>query len=289
MMAAVVEITPTDRNSVLGSIPVLVRLSILFTLALIVCAAFAQWLMPYDVASTNLLNRFAPPVLLGGDWAHPLGTDNLGRDMLSLVLRAIQVSFFIAFIGTIGGAIAGTMLGLIAAWAGGIIDDIIGVLVDFQATMPFLVLALALLAVLPSADMTLFIVIMCIYGWERYTRLARSVALSAKESTFVQALTVTGTPGWRIYLLHILPNAMGVLLVNMSLNFPATILAETSLNFLGIGIQPPDTSLGVLMGLGRNHIYNAPWLALIPGLIILLATLSVSLIGDWLRDKIDQA
>ncbi|WP_246723697.1 ABC transporter permease [Rhizobium sp. ARZ01] len=288
-MAAVVEITPTDRNSVLGSIPVLVRLSILFTLALIVCAAFAQWLMPYDVASTNLLNRFAPPVLLGGDWAHPLGTDNLGRDMLSLVLRAIQVSFFIAFIGTIGGAIAGTMLGLIAAWAGGIIDDIIGVLVDFQATMPFLVLALALLAVLPSADMTLFIVIMCIYGWERYTRLARSVALSAKESTFVQALTVTGTPGWRIYLLHILPNAMGVLLVNMSLNFPATILAETSLNFLGIGIQPPDTSLGVLMGLGRNHIYNAPWLALIPGLIILLATLSVSLIGDWLRDKIDQA
>lgn len=289
MMAAVVEITPTDRNSVLGSMPLLVRLSILFTLALIVCAAFAQWLMPYDVTSTNLLNRFAPPVLLGGDWAHPLGTDNLGRDMLSLVLRAIQVSFFIAFIGTIGGAIAGTMLGLIAAWAGGIIDDIIGVLVDFQATMPFLVLALALLAVLPSADMTLFIVIMCIYGWERYTRLARSVALSAKESTFVQALTVTGTPGWRIYLLHILPNAMGVLLVNMSLNFPATILAETSLNFLGIGIQPPDTSLGVLMGLGRNHIYNAPWLALIPGLIILLATLSVSLIGDWLRDKMDQA
>ena len=288
-MAAVVEITPTNRNSVLGSIPLLVRLSILFTLALIVCAAFAQWLMPYDVTSTNLLNRFAPPVLLGGDWAHPLGTDNLGRDMLSLMLRAIQVSFFIAFIGTIGGAIAGTMLGLIAAWAGGIIDDIIGVLVDFQATMPFLVLALALLAALPSADMTLFIVIMCIYGWERYTRLARSVALSAKESTFVQALTVTGTPGWRIYLLHILPNAMGVLLVNMSLNFPATILAETSLNFLGIGIQPPDTSLGVLMGIGRNHIYNAPWLALIPGLIILLATLSVSLIGDWLRDKMDQA
>lgn len=289
MMATVVEIAPTDRNSALSFIPLFVRLSILFTLALIVCAAFAQWLMPYDVTTTNLLNRFAPPVLLGGDWAHPLGTDNLGRDMLSLVLRAIQVSFFIAFIGTIGGAIAGTMLGLVAAWAGGVIDDIIGVLVDFQATMPFLVLALALLAVLPSADMTLFIVIMCIYGWERYTRLARSVALSAKESTFVQALTVMGTPSWRIYLLHILPNAMGVLLVNMSLNFPATILAETSLNFLGIGIQPPDTSLGVLMGLGRNHIYNAPWLALIPGLIILLATLSVSLIGDWLRDKMDQA
>ncbi len=288
-MSAIVEVVPAERSSVPGSIPFLVRLSILFTLLLLFCAVFAQWLMVHDATATNLLNRFAPPVLFGGDWAHPLGTDNLGRDMLSLVLRAIQVSFLVAFIGTIGGAVIGTILGLTAAWAGGVVDDIIGVLVDFQATMPFLVLALALLAVLPGADMTLFIVIMCIYGWERYTRLARSVALAAKESTFVQALTVTGTPGWRIYLLHILPNATGILLVNMSLNFPATILAETSLNFLGIGIQPPDTSLGVLMGLGRNHIYNAPWLALIPGLVILLATLSVSLIGDWLRDKMDQA
>ncbi|PRD42918.1 peptide ABC transporter permease [Phyllobacterium phragmitis] len=281
---AIVEKTPVS-----APMPLLVKLSILFTLLLVACALSAQWIMPYEVAKTNLLHRFAPPLLFGGDWAHPFGTDNLGRDMLSLVLRAIQVSFLIAFVGTIGGAIIGTILGLIAAWSGGIVDDAIGILVDFQATMPFLVLVLALLAVLPGADMTLFIVIMCIYGWERYTRLARSVALSAKESTFVQALTVTGTPAWRIYLLHILPNAMGVLLVNMSLNFPATILAETSLNFLGIGIQPPDTSLGVLMGLGRNHIYNAPWLALIPGLIILFATLSVSLIGDWLRDKFDQA
>lgn len=287
-MAAASEFTMPEKPSIWRAMPKLIKLSCLFIFVLVFCAVFAQWLMPYDINGTNLLKRFAPPVLFGGDWSHPFGTDNLGRDVLSLVLRAIQVSFLIAFIGTIGGAIIGTLLGLLAAWSGGIIDDIIGVLVDFQATMPFLVLALALLAVLPSANMTLFIIIMCIYGWERYTRLARSVALSAKESTFVQALTVTGTPAWRTYLLHILPNAMGVLLVNMSLNFPATILAETSLNFLGVGIQPPDTSLGVLMGLGRNHIYNAPWLALIPGLIILLATLSVSLIGDWLRDKVDQ-
>ncbi|MBL0373512.1 ABC transporter permease [Rhizobium sp. KVB221] len=287
-MSVVSEIALSKKSAAAEPIPLLVKLSILFTLLLIFCTIFAQWIMPYPVTGTDLLNRFAPPVLFGGNWAHPFGTDNLGRDMLSLVLRAVQVSFVIAFIGTIGGAIAGTILGLIAAWSGGIIDDIIGIFVDFQATMPFLVLALALLAVLPNANMTLFIIIMCIYGWERYTRLARSVALAAKESTFVQALAVTGTPSWRIYSLHILPNAMGVLLVNMSLNFPATILAETSLNFLGIGIQPPDTSLGVLMGIGRNHIYNAPWLALIPGLIILLATLSVSIIGDWLRDKIDQ-
>lgn len=288
-MSVIDDMATAPNRTWFGDMPLLIKASVIFTLVLVICAVFARWLMPYDIATTDLLNRFAPPVLMGGDWAHPLGTDNLGRDMLSLLLRAVQVSFLIAFVGTIGGAIIGTALGLIAAWAGGLIDDAIGVLVDFQATMPFLVLALALLAVLPDANMGLFIVIMCIYGWERYTRLARSVALSAKEATFVQALTVTGTPAWRIYLMHILPNAMGILLVNMSLNFPATILAETSLNFLGIGIQPPDTSLGVLMGQGRNHIYNAPWLALIPGFIILLATLSVSLIGDWLRDRVAQA
>lgn len=272
-----------------GPVPAMVKFSMVVMGLLIFCAIFAQWLMPYDIAKTDLLNRFVPPVFLGGSWAHPLGTDNLGHDMLSMVLRGIQVSFTIAFLGTLGGAIAGTLLGLLAAWAGGLADDLVGVLVDFQATLPFLVLALALLAVLPEANMTLFILIMCIYGWERYARLARSVALSAKEATYVQALGVLGAPAHRIYLGHILPNALGVLVVNMSLNFPATILAETSLNFLGIGIQPPDTSLGVLMGQGRNHIYNAAWMALVPGAVILVATLSMSLIGDWLRDQVEES
>lgn len=269
-------------------IPLMVKAAIAVMGFLTFCAIFAQWLMPYDIAQTDLLNRFALPVFLGGSWAHPLGTDNLGHDMLSMVLRGIQISFTIAVLGTLGGAIAGTLLGLLAAWAGGVTDDLVGILVDFQATLPFLVLALALLAVLPKADMMLFILIMCIYGWERYARLARSVALSAKEATYIQALGVIGAPTYRIYLAHILPNALGVLIVNMSLNFPATILAETSLNFLGIGIQPPDTSLGVLIGQGRNHIYNAPWMALVPGAVILVATLSMSLIGDWLRDQIEE-
>lgn len=269
------------------TIPPLVLVSMISIGLLAFIAIFAQWLMPYDISRTDLLARFRPPVGFGGAWNHPLGTDNLGHDMLSLLLRGIQVSFAIAFIGTVGGAILGTSLGLLAAWAGGIIDDLVGVLIDFQGTMPFLVLALALLAVLPEADMTLFIILMCILGWERYARLARSVALSARETGYVQALGVLGAPAWRIYLLHMLPNAMGVLIVNMSLNFPATILAETSLNFLGIGIQPPDTSLGVMIGDGRNHLYNAPWMVLWPGFVIVVATLSVSIIGDWLRDRID--
>lgn len=267
--------------------PILVRISFVLLLIIVCAAFFAGPLSPYDIAELDLLNRFAPPIFLGGTWSNVFGTDNLGRDMLSLTLRAIQVSLIIATIGTIAGAIIGTSLGFLAAWAGGIIDDVIGILIDFQAAVPFLIMALALLAVLPQADMKLFILIMCIYGWERYARLARSVALFAQNNGYVTAQRVIGAGGFRIYFHHILPNTMAVIVVNMTVNFPATILAESSLNFLGIGIQPPDTSLGVLIGTGRNHLYQAPWMALIPGAIILITTLSISIVGDWTRDQID--
>ena len=271
----------------LALVPKLVRLSLALLFIIIFAAVFAGPLSPYDIADLDLLNRYAPPVFMGGEWSNMLGTDNLGRDMLSLMLRAIQVSLIIATIGTIVGAIVGTSLGFLAAWAGGIVDDLIGILIDFQAAVPFLIMALALLAVLPQADMSLFILIMCIYGWERYARLARSVALFAQNNGYVTAQRVIGAGGFRIYVHHILPNTMAVIVVNMTINFPATILAESSLNFLGIGIQPPDTSLGVLIGIGRNHLYQAPWMALLPGLIILITTLSISIVGDWVRDQID--
>lgn len=271
----------------LALVPILVRLSFVLLLIIIFAAVFAGPLSPYDISELDLLNRYAPPVFMGGEWSNVFGTDNLGRDMLSLMLRAIQVSLIIATIGTVVGAIVGTSLGFLAAWAGGIVDDLIGILIDFQAAVPFLIMALALLAVLPQADMSLFILIMCIYGWERYARLARSVALFAQNNGYVTAQRVIGAGGFRIYFHHILPNTMAVIVVNMTINFPATILAESSLNFLGIGIQPPDTSLGVLIGIGRNHLYQAPWMALLPGLIILITTLSISIVGDWIRDQID--
>ncbi|SEQ91221.1 ABC transporter permease [Thalassovita taeanensis] len=278
---------PAGWRARLAGMPVLVRISVVLLLIIVFAAVFAGPLAPHDIADLDLLNRYAPPVFMGGGWSNAFGTDNLGRDMLSLVLRAIQVSLIIATIGTVAGAIVGTSLGFLAAWAGGIVDDVIGILIDFQAAIPFLIMALALLAVLPQADMTLFILIMCIYGWERYARLARSVALFAQNNGYVTAQRVIGAGGFRIYFHHILPNTMAVIVVNMTVNFPATILAETSLNFLGIGIQPPDTSLGVLIGVGRNHLYQAPWMALLPGAVILVTTLSISVVGDWIRDQID--
>lgn len=269
-------------------VPPLILASFAVVAILILCAAFAGPLAPHDIAQVDLLNRFRPPALLGGDWRHPLGTDSLGRDILSLVLRGIQVSMMIAAIGTVGGAIFGSALGFLAAWVGGWVDNLIGVLIDFQATIPNLILALALLAALPGASFALFVVIMIIYGWEQYARLARAIGLSAKSQPYVQAQQVLGAGAVRIVARSILPNAMAVLLVNMSINFPRTILVESTLSFLGIGIQPPDTSLGVLIGQGRDQLYNAPWVALAPGAVILLATISISLLGDWARDLVDK-
>ena len=272
----------------LRALPVLVLFCLAVVLSFAVLAIFANQLAPHDITQINLSNRFQPPVLFGGTWMNPFGTDSLGRDILSLVLQGIQISMTIAAIGTIGGALLGSTLGFVAAWIGGWVDNLIGVVIDFQATIPNLILALALLAALPGASFTIFVLIMIIYGWEQYARLARAIALSAKAQPYVQAQQILGASPVRIITLSILPNAMAVLVVNMSINFPKTILVESTLSFLGIGIQPPDTSLGVLIGQGRDHLYNAPWVVLAPGFVILLATICISLLGDWARDLVDK-
>ncbi|MBU2865745.1 ABC transporter permease [Pacificibacter marinus] len=269
-------------------LPLLIQLSFGAVAVLLICAIFAQILTPHDITQVDLRNRFQSPAFLGGDWGNPLGTDSLGRDMLSLLLRGIQVSMTIAALGTIGGAVLGVTLGFAGAWIGGWVDDLIGVLIDFQATIPNLILALALLAAFPEVNFMVFVLIMVIYGWEQYARLARAIALSAKNQPYVQAQIIFGASPARIIIRSILPNAAAVLLVNMSINFPRTIMVESTLSFLGIGIQPPDTSLGVLIGQGRDQLYNAPWVALLPGLVILIATISISLLGDWARDLVDK-
>jgi peptide/nickel transport system permease protein len=224
-------LAPERNASESAAVPPLIALSMLAVVVLLFCALFAQWLAPYDIGRVDLRARLEPPVFMGGDWAHVLGTDSLGRDMLSLLLRGIQVSMTIAAIGTVGGAVLGTTLGFLAAWIGGWVDDLIGILIDFQATLPNLILALALLAVLPQANFTVFVLIMVVYGWERYARLARAIGLSAKAQPWVQAQQVLGASPLRIVTRSILPNFLAVLLVNMSVNFPQTILVETTLNF----------------------------------------------------------
>ncbi|QPH54954.1 ABC transporter permease [Pontivivens ytuae] len=266
--------------------PLTIRIAIAAIGLLILCAIFADLLAPHDYRAQNLLNRFAPPVFLGGDWAHPLGTDQLGRDLLSRLLKAAQISLGLAILGTIIGAVVGTALGLLAASLRGAVGEAVLMLVDVQAALPFMMIALAVLAFLGNS-LILFVAVLGLYGWEVFARLARASALAAREQGYARAISAFGASEWHLYTRHILPNIAAILIVQITLNFPQTILVETSLSFLGLGIRPPLTSLGQILGEGRAYLLTAWWIAVLPGLVTVLATLSISLIGDWLRDEMD--
>lgn len=257
------------------------------TLALVVLfAAFGPLLVPYAPDASSLLNRNRPPAFLGGDWSHPLGTDGLGRDLVARLALGTRISIGLALVGTIVGMVLGTGLGLLAARGHRIVDATVLAFVDIQASIPFLILALAALAIFGNS-LALFVAILGIYGWESYARLVRSSALTAHALSFVDAARAIGVSPLAIDRRHVLPTVANVVIVQATLNFPQTILLETGLSFLGLGIQPPLTSLGQLLGDGRDSLVRAPWLALMPGALIFATTLSVSLLGDALRDRLD--
>jgi peptide/nickel transport system permease protein len=254
---------------------------------MIFVALSAPLISPYEYTAIDLRNRLqAPAGMEGGDWKHVFGTDDLGRDVLSRLIFSIRLSLLVAFLGTIIGAILGTALGFLAAHFRGWVDDVVMAAIDFQAALPFFIIALALLAFLGNS-LTLFIILMGIYGWERYARLTRGLALSARTHGYAVAVNTLGATPARVYLRHILPNISSALIVNMTLNFPGTVILETSLSFLGIGIQPPMTSLGNMLGFGRDYLTTAWWIAVLPGITIFLATLAMSILGDWVRDRLD--
>ena len=267
---------PPARVAVPGAVFVLILLF----------AAFGSFLTPHGFSTSSLLDRNQPPVFLGGDWTHPLGTDGLGRDYLERLVVGSRVSIGLALVGTIIGMVFGTTLGLIAARGNRLVDGAITALIDFQAAVPFMIIALCVLAVFGSS-MTLFVFLLGFYGWETYARLARNSALSAHTLQFVEAARVIGVSPSVIDRRHILPTIANVVIVQATLNFPQTILLESGLSFLGLGIQPPMTSLGQLLGSGRDSLARAWWIAVIPGALIFLTTLSISLLGDVLRDRLD--
>lgn len=250
-------------------------------------ALLADVIAPYGYAEQSLLRRLKPPVFWGGTSSYILGTDALGRDLLSRLFYAIRTSLIIALAGTVIGATVGTLAGIVAAHFKGWVDDVVMVLVDFQASVPFLIVALAVLAFLGNS-FVLFLFMVGLYGWETYARLARGLVLSTNGQGYAFAIRTLGVHPARVYLRHVLPNIMSVLVVQLTLNFPDIILLETSLSFLGLGIQPPGTSLGLMLGEGRTYIANAWWIGLPSGFVIFLTTLSISLLGDWVRDHLDR-
>ncbi len=267
--------------------PILLIVAASWLVFMVFVAVFAEWLAPYDFTQTNLRNRLLPPVFLGGVPEHFFGTDQLGRDILSRLIISIRMSLLVALIGTLIGAIIGTVLGFVAAHFKGWIDDIIMVFVDFQASMPFIIIALAVLAFAESNSMFLFIAVVGVQGWERYARITRGLSLSAFTHGYAVALRTLGAGSFRVYFRHVFPNIASALIVTMTLNFPQTILLETSMSFLGVGIQPPNTSLGSMLSSGRDFLLNQWWIAFLPGLAIFFMTLPMSIVGDWLRDRLD--
>jgi peptide/nickel transport system permease protein len=265
-----------------GSIPLAVKLAIAWLVAMILIAIFANLLTPYVFTAPDLRNRLAPP----GNPLHLLGTDELGRDVLSRLIISIRISLLIAFGASIISAVFGTTLGFLAAYFRGLIEEIVLMLADFQASMPFLILALSVLAFFGNS-LLLLIALMGLFGWERYARIARGLAISASAQGYAAAVRQLGATPARIYLQHILPNIASTLIVSMTLVFPEVILLESGLSFLGLGVQPPMTSLGNMVGFGREYITRAPWIMLAPSLTIVFTTLAVSMLGDWLRDRLD--
>ena len=235
----------------------------------------------------DLPNRLQSPALFGGKSSYLFGTDELGRNMLARLIASIRVSLMIAFGATLIGTIIGTSLGFLAAERRGWVEQVVLALVDFQASLPFLIVALALLAIFGNS-LLLFMLLMSLHGWERHARVARATALEANAQGYAEASRQLGASSWRVYAMHILPNIAGALIVSASIAFPEIVLLESGLSFLGLGVQPPMTSLGAMVGFGRDYIDIAPWILVQPSLVIVATTLSINVIGDWLRDRLDR-
>jgi len=262
--------------------PFAVKCALAFTVLFIAFALFGQWLSPHEFRTTSLTARLKPP----GTEGYLLGTDARGRDLLVRLAVGAQITLIVAVVGTLIGAILGSLLGLIAAARRGWTENVIIAAVDVQASLPIIVVALFVLAMFDNS-FTLFLLLIGLTGWEVYARLMRGAVLSAKERGYVTAVRALGASPARTYLRHILPNVASIALVQFTVNLPLTILLETALSFLGLGVQSPLTSLGQIMSEGRDRLLTAWWLTLFPGVIIFTLALSVSLIGDWLRDRLD--
>jgi peptide/nickel transport system permease protein len=268
------------------AMPMAVRISLFFLMLMIATSLLAPLVAPYDFATQNLARRLRPPVLWGGEWSYPLGTDHLGRDILSRLIYGIRTSIAIALAGTLIGAALGTLLGYIAARRRGIVDETIMMMVDIQAALPAFFIALACIALVGS-NIWIFIILVSLEGWERYTKLVRGLIISEKAAGYIRAVKGLGASPLTVDLRHVLPNISASLVVQMTITFPWVILLETTLSSLGLGVKPPGTSLGQMLGAGRNYLLQAWWIAVIPGTVIFLTTLSMSLSGDWLRDRLD--
>jgi peptide/nickel transport system permease protein len=249
--------------------------------AAVVLAGLAPALAPADPIKNSLLDRLSPPSA-----THPLGTDTLGRDVASRLLYGARVSLVVGLSAVLLAGGLGIVLGLISGWYRGWLDDLVMRVGDVQLAFPVLVLAVAVLAVL-GGSLTNLIVVLGATGWITYARIVRGEVLTLRERDFVAAARALGAADGWILRRHLLPNVLPPITVVATFSVARTIIAEASLSFLGLGIPAPEPSWGAMLDEGRNYITTGWWLALFPGLAILLLGLGINLVGDWLRDVLD--
>jgi ABC-type dipeptide/oligopeptide/nickel transport system permease subunit len=252
-----------------------------------VVALLAPWLAPQNPYVGKTLERLLPPAWMEGGLAQfILGTDQLGRDTLSRLIFGARVSLSVAVLAVIGSSLLGVLLGLFAGFYRGSVDWIVSTLVNVMLTFPFVLLALAVIAVLGPSFWNL-IIVLSITGWPVYTRVLRAQTLSLREREFIYAARILGAGDLRIIFRHLLPNVLNLLVVIASLQVAQMIILESFLSFLGLGVQPPIPSWGSMLGDGRLYMFDKWWMATLPGLAIFITTLAINLVGDGLRDLLD--
>lgn len=240
-----------------------------------------------DPGLQDLRARLIPPIFLeGGTWEHPLGTDQLGRDILARVIYGGRLTFVIAIAAVLVGSAFGTLLGMIAGYRRGWIDTIISRVVDAQLALPFILLAIAII-VSRGRSLVVLVAVLAIISWAQYARVIRAEALSLRERPFILGLRAAGASPIRIILRHIFPNIGGTVLVLATLEVGTMILAESALSFLGLGVVPPDISWGGMLAGGREFIQDAWWVVTFPGIAITFVVMSINLLGDALRARYD--
>lgn len=265
----------------------LVAAAVILAVALVGLALLAPWIAPFDPNQQKLLARLRPPI--GFERANAvywLGTDQLGRDMLSRCLHGLRLSLALAFFGGLFGLVLGVSMGLLAGLARGPVDALLMGLADVKLSVPFTLVALLVIALAGTSTQVLLVVLGMAY-WAHFARLVRGQVIALRDMPYVEAARAVGATPLRVALRHMIPNLVSPVVVMATLNFSNLILLESSLSFLGIGVQPPTATLGSMVGQGRDYMASAPWVVAAPAVLIVLVALVAMLLGDHLRDRVD--
>ena len=272
--------------AVVARTPVSVIVAAVLLAVLVFLAVFAPVLSTHDWTQQHLLSRLSPPGGFGPEVRHVLGADHLGRDVFSRLLVAMRTTLVISGAGVCIGVLVGASVGLVSGLVGGWLDNLVMLVVDANAAIPLTLLAMVAAAIVGTNPLVL-VLIVGLADFSSYVRIVRAEVIALKQRPFVEAARSLGASPLRIALLHILPNLVSSIIVLATINFSHVVILESALSFLGVGVQPPDTSLGQMVGEGRNYMISHWWLAAIPAAFIVMITMTVSTLGDHFRDVLD--